>query len=177
MRVDSTTFGRPRESIFDGPSPIETIEDCALGNADFSSPLSNGLSLVAEGQCSVRAAVVVLNFSECPSTVVRIVVAVGIDAIKRIFRAGAFAHIGKEVLEAVKPAVANGYAATAIVRIADIGPGIATRLHCCPGLVFRCFGTVVSCDRVDTETTATTRFAAGEVRCCDKLSFAAFAAA
>lgn len=73
-----------------------------------------------------------------PSTVVRPVVAVVVDAIKRMGLRGATAHVGQERLERIAPAVTHADSASAIVSIVDVTRIGAARFHAFPDFILGC---------------------------------------
>lgn len=135
-RIYPTVTWTPGESIFDGPPPLETPDKGCLVDAFFSRPLCNGLGFPVKSDKRTASTVVVLNFTNSPSTVIGTVVSSGVDAVKRVFRTGFTSHICKEVLEIVLPSLANNNAPLSVVRVAAIRLCIATRLHGRPRSVF-----------------------------------------
>ena len=72
----------------------------------------------------------------CPAAVVRFVVTVAVNAINAMFRARPPAHVGKEILKGVFPAIAD-FDASSAIAIPVFSPGIGTsRFHGAPTLVF-----------------------------------------
>lgn len=89
---------------------------------------------------SSRGAIVsVLNIHRCPPAILGAVVAVVVDAIKRVFGTRLPAHVGKEVHESVvaKPAFTNRNSATSVTVILDVLFLQAALLHSVVRVVLR----------------------------------------
>lgn len=82
------------------------------------------------------AAVPTLLGAGRPSHVSGLVVAVIVDAVKRVRAAGAFSNVGKKRLEVVAPFVAKANAATAVVGVGMMLRKFAAGLGVIPRLVF-----------------------------------------
>lgn len=75
-----------------------------------------------------------------PAAVIRLVVAVVVDAVKRVGASWACSHVSIEVGETVPPALANNDAAPAIAGVIGRVGVVATLDHGGPRAVLACFG-------------------------------------
>lgn len=98
-------------------SAMKTFLNSASRNASPFGPLGNRQSLSVVFNESVVPCVAALLFACRPSHIARLVVPVIVDAIKFVARRWALAHILKERLKRLSPAVAHFYAATAVVLV------------------------------------------------------------
>ncbi len=79
-----------------------------------------------------------LHMGQYPFAIRRFVVAVVVDAVKRMTRGWAWTHIVIERLERLAPTLADSNSSASIARI-NVPAGIlATLFHGFPGVVFRC---------------------------------------
>lgn len=113
-----------------------------------------------------------------PATVIRFIVPIVVDAIKA-FSFGPFAHISKEVVEGVEPAVAYRNSATAIKAVMPMVGLKTTRLHADPTRVGSRHAPVhaVAVTDVRTAVTATFGLASLEIVRSNKSCVAAVASA
>ncbi len=77
-----------------------------------------------------------LSMSCCPSAIRRFVIAVGVNAVKGI-SSRAQSHVGKERLEAVKPALTDANASAAVAFEVFAARAIAPFAHIAPCFEFR----------------------------------------
>lgn len=78
-----------------------------------------------------------LFFAGCPSAVLRSVVAISINSVKRMLSAGARSHICEEIFKFL-PALTNLNAFGAIVLVRNMARQATSPLHAIPNLVLRC---------------------------------------
>lgn len=126
---------------------------------------------------SITAEVVVLSFAICPAAVLRAIVAVRIDTVKRMVRSGLVAHVIEEILKAMEPSFADGNTSTPVVRVRDVGLGIATGFHRGPCAVLRRAGKFVCGYGIDLQATTATGYPRHEVATVDDSSVSALATA
>lgn len=110
-------------------------------NAEAAAPVRNGVSLAVQRYLSDSALVVVLLNPRRPLAVAWLVVAVAINALKRVLIGGPFSHIGKESLKRIEPAVANVDSTASVVRV---GAEPASLAHCPPNAILGGFARSVS---------------------------------
>lgn len=84
------------------------------------------------------APVIRLLFRGRPSTVARLIVAIVVDSVDRVPRGRAAPHVMNERRETLCPGRTHDYAATAIFVIVTGARRVASALHQCPHVVFRC---------------------------------------
>ena len=85
----------------------------------------------------LRSSVSRLLRSSCPAAIRRGVSSVIIDAIYRMVRAGALAHISKKRVERITPASTNGNASPAVFDKAVVCSGVAPLVHSDPAFIGR----------------------------------------
>ena len=113
MRLALASLGaipRRENSTLWSPSSLDAPFECAIWDAFFASPIFHALRFPFSGNPDGNATVSDLLVPRRPSAVVGAVVAIIIDAVKRVFRGWFRPHIGVEVLERFQPASANRYA-------------------------------------------------------------------
>jgi hypothetical protein len=99
------------------------------------TPLSNGHCFAVERQKNVIGAVVLLFFHGRPATISRLVANRIFNAVNRVLLTRQFAHVGKEVLKTMPPAVADGNSLGSVVLIPAIGRQITPLNHGFPCFV------------------------------------------
>lgn len=106
-------------------------------NTQFTRPLSNrqGFALIDYTFCA--AFIILLLFLCPPIAILRGIISIIISTLNRMFRSGAIAHIGVEVLKRILPPLTNGYSASAITMKVGNGRQPATAQHTVPSFKFR----------------------------------------
>lgn len=84
----------------------------------------------------VVANVVHLFSAGCPPTIFRLVVAVGVYAIKRVFRRWGASHVFEKGLVALQPTIAHADTATSVVSVVVSRRQVAPILHMQPCAIF-----------------------------------------
>lgn len=87
---------------------------------NFSSPLSNRLAAVIERDSDGVASVIRLLPCGCPAAISRFIVAVVVDAVKRVTATRSQPHVVVEVFKRVSPTVTNLDTTAAIIGVARI---------------------------------------------------------
>ncbi len=107
------------------------------GNPNARNPRSSASGLPAHVRYELRADALVrkLFFARGPSAVLGRVVAIVVDAVKRVLFAGARPHVGIEVLERC-PSITNLNAARSIVFVGSVLRKKTSAAHAIPNLVF-----------------------------------------
>jgi hypothetical protein len=80
--------------------------------------------------------VLVLLASRGPSTVLRAVGSIAVNAVEAVLRRRLPSHVGKEVLEREPPAIGNDYASSSVLGVRDSLRVVAPLLHRKPRRVF-----------------------------------------
>lgn len=105
--------GRLKDGALVIPAKLSATHDGEVIDCRNSRPLGDGLSLAINRKASIVPAIVSLGFFVSPTAIVRLIVAIGIDAVNCQPRRR-LAHVGQEILEQ-KPSIANSDAASAVV--------------------------------------------------------------
>lgn len=126
-----------RDRALECPAALQALIEREPGNAGASRPRAQAHCLsVVRDRFRERAILALLKATR-PSAVVGCVRAVAIDAVNRVFRGWAPAHVGQEVLERLAPAVTNRDASSA-VAVVVLGVWIkATFAKVTPRAIFR----------------------------------------
>ena len=121
-----------RQGALDGPAvAVYARGNGRMTHAGFSTPLGECLRSAGVSDKAVGAGVIGLRVLIGPAAILRRVIAVSVDAVKR-HAVRPLAHVGQEVFERIAPTVANLYSTTAIPLVTPyIGVG-ASRLHSGP---------------------------------------------
>lgn len=119
------------------PSTLTSTNKSCVGDTRNLRPLCHGLFLAPK--CHVDGVLFVprLLFSCCPATIAWLVIAVHVNAINRVFRGWAAAHVFKECRKGISPTIANRNSPSAIAAIASRGGVGASGNHCVPRLHLR----------------------------------------
>lgn len=143
------------QSVFYCPAIIKTPAQTAFGDTRNSCPFSQSASLPSVGNKAVIVFVVRLLQRGGPSAIIGLVIAVSVNAIHRMLRAGAWPHIGIEVVEGFSPTGTYLNPSPAIIMIFRAVWVVASLIHRAPGVVFRRFNHAVLLSRFATATPAT----------------------
>ena len=123
--------------FFNGPALVEAGVECFSWHAQLVSPLRYREILAVESQASIAASITRLFCRRGPSAIARLVIAIGVDAIKRVRHARAWPHIIIESLKGFAPPRTDLDTSPAVFFIAATG-GVGTALnHVRPYSVFR----------------------------------------
>ena len=114
IRVD--WFGQYTTSI---PTGANAVSNCVGMNAELACPLRDSHGFTIERQHMVNTCVVALFGNSRPSTVLRRVWAIVVNAVKRM-PLWTHAHVIEEILKRFTPAVANFNASVAVILEAYI---------------------------------------------------------
>jgi hypothetical protein len=132
-----TNSDRPSERVLDGPFRLVQPRDESVHvDAEIFCPCEERFRFSAKRQQSVVGAVAAVLFGRDPLHISRLVIAVVVDSMKLIFRAGGGANVSKKILKAISPSLANRYSATAIATKAPLRRAFATVNHRQPRVVF-----------------------------------------
>ena len=126
------------QGTFDRPAGIKPFPDKSRGFSNALCPFRYTQGFVADSNHSAIPPIARLLAHCCPAAVSGFVIAVAVFAINGGCFAGALAHIGKEVLERVPPAVANSDSATAVIVPISLSGNIATSNHIVPNAICVC---------------------------------------
>lgn len=102
-------------------------------NAETAAPVRNGVGLSVNRDLSEFGLVVVLLNPSRPLAVARLVMAFAVDSFQSVLWRRSQAHVGNEVREGVKPAVAN---VDSTASVAWMGAKAAAFAHGAPNAVF-----------------------------------------
>lgn len=137
MITAATLFRSRGKRSLNGPSSGDPLSECFMSYAKASRPFSNGAHLSVQREEPIIVLVLVLLLLGGPPAVAWLVVAIFIGiAVYGVRGAWALPHIRKKSVETVRPAVANGYAATTIHWIGLVIAVGASTLHSGKNLVF-----------------------------------------
>lgn len=117
------------------PTISQSRVDCLDTHLKLPSPFRKSLRLSVICKDSTISFVIRLLDQRCPSTVLRRVGAGYVNPVDLRLRVRGSAHISKEILERVKPALANGNSDGAIARIVIASLVIASLFHSLPARV------------------------------------------
>ena len=124
------------KSLLNRPSGVESILNRVAVDAELTGPLRQSHALAVEFDDAALACVVVLLFPRNPFAVGWLVVAIHVDALKRVARR-ALAEISEEGLKC-HPELTNGNAAAPVFGIFAFVWICASRFHAAPTLVGDC---------------------------------------
>lgn len=102
-------------------------------NAETAAPVRNGVGLSVNRDLSYSRLVVVLLNPSRPLAVARLVMAFAVDSLQSVLGRRSLSHVGNEVREGVKPAVAN---VDSTASVAWMGTKAAAFAHRTPNAVF-----------------------------------------
>lgn len=102
-------------------------------NAETAAPVRNSVSLAVNRDLSDSGLVVVLLNPSRPFAVARLVMAFAVDSLQSVLGRRSRSHIGNEVGEGVKPAVAN---VDSTASVAWVGTKAAAFAHGAPNAPF-----------------------------------------
>jgi hypothetical protein len=125
------------KALLEGPSNPAAVEESGARDAELAAPLSNGLHFAVHHHDSIFARVVGLLLLCSPSTILRRVIAIVIEAFELVARGGAHPHVVEEVAEGCAPSTTHLNAATAIVYERLIRCVVTTTNHSAPNVIQR----------------------------------------
>ena len=108
-------------------------------DAQLVGPLSGGLRLSTNGDESIVAAIVLLLFLGRPTTVLRLIIAAGVNAVNRVLGRRFLSHVGEKVLERI-PAGAHGNSFGTILSVGSRVLVGAAASYLRPYAMFGCAG-------------------------------------
>lgn len=119
------------------PSTLTSTNKSCVGDSRNLRPLCHGLFLAPK--CHVDGVLFVqrLLFTCCPAAVAWLVIAVHVNAINRVFRGWAAAHVFKKCRKGISPSLANRNSPSTIAAIASRSGVGASGNHCVPCLHLR----------------------------------------
>jgi hypothetical protein len=124
-------------------SPSDHLVWSRFWNVEKLYPFRNALRFAVDGDKVISGRVSHLLDHRCPMAIVRLIIAVHVLSVDGMLWRRLRAHVRKEVLKAIPPAVAYGNAARSVVGIFAIGLNIASLFHFTPRLIFRCAGAMM----------------------------------
>jgi hypothetical protein len=125
---------RLSEGDFYGPAMGDPAHEGSATQTKNLSPFRNRPLGPLPFEVVARSPIVGLFAHRCPTTVAGLIALVVVDTIQSVARAGALAHIGEEVLEAV-PALADGDSSAAVIGIIGMSRIVATSAHIGPDFI------------------------------------------
>jgi len=125
------------QGVFNRPSLVYSVPDSHTAYSQLLAPLGNVKAFPFKREDVITASIVGLYFTGSPATVIRLIIAVVVDAIYGISSAGPVAHIFEKVLKRIKPTIANPYAPLAIIFIGLVFGVITPTYHSSPRFMFR----------------------------------------
>ncbi len=120
--------------LFNWHSVIKAIEKALMGNIELSRPISDGLRNALVSNKAIPARVAVLLCDGSPSTVIRRIRAIVVNAVNGMFGRRPRTNVGIEVLEGAEPTVTHDNAATAIVGITGMSNVVTSLFDAVPGV-------------------------------------------
>lgn len=126
----------------DRPSCFQATPDSVRRHAELSGPACDGLRLSLIRDQPVNAGVVHLDLPCRPSDITRLVMAVVVYAIQRVFRGWAVANVGQKVHERSAPSLADANPSCAVVFKHAVIRIFATLFHRRPTSIFGCFSSI-----------------------------------
>lgn len=129
----------------DRPPSAEPQLKGASADAEQACPLGQGVRFAVVGQLSVCALVVCLIDVRGPAHVARLVAAIVVDAIERVFGRGTRSHIAKERRERGAPFIVDADAAAAVVLVLFVALTMTSGLHSTPDFILRGVCAAVGC--------------------------------
>jgi hypothetical protein len=147
------------QDAINGPPEADSILDETAVDPKSVCPFRHTERFVVVGQKRLAPAIARLLLSCRPSAVVRLVVAVVVDAFDLVFFGRSLPHVGKECLERL-PAVAHPDASALVVPVSRSTKCLASVEHRPPGFVCRgpmhpvCLAAAGRCFTIETTATA-----------------------
>src|SRR6185369_5762592 len=119
-----------------GPPKANTFANSSNWKSKLIFPVGYAHRLALECQHLSHATIANLNGSFCPSAIRRLIVAVVVNAVNRVFRGRTQPHVAQEILKQ-HPSLANGDASSTVVFVSNkFGVG-ATSTHAHPREMLR----------------------------------------
>lgn len=132
------------KGFFRAPVTVDdSVEQGVIAHMNFPSPHTDRLCFAIKGEQTSDLPVVALLFRRRPSTIIRLVMAVVVNAFNR-HAIRPFAHVSKKILKGSAPSFADANAARAISSIVLIPLVIASSLQAVPTDVRRIVGHTVA---------------------------------
>jgi hypothetical protein len=127
--------GRVCNGTLDGPSRSDALADDGVPHPQPSRPFCQCQGLPEGAESAVTSRVSALRAVARPADVARLVVAVTVDAVKRLAR-WARPHVSRERGEVVMPCRMHGDPASPIALVGDVARLITALLGCGPRAIF-----------------------------------------
>lgn len=132
--------------FFDGPAASKASKEEVSMYSESSRPVCNRQRQSVVREVSRCAFIVRLLLGCLPATVIRLVIAIVINASDRVFLSRLCSHVIEEVRKGFQPSRANSYSSPAIVGKRWVVVFVATKPHLLPASVFaRSSGCVFGC--------------------------------
>jgi hypothetical protein len=137
LRLSSfVDWTRGRKAFLGSPSALHAGPNSPRADACSFSPIEHNKCFAVECDAFVSSGVTSLFCACGPSHIARLVIAIVVDSVKRVFCRGARSNITKKCLERMNPLGGNRYP-TASVPNKGIGVPVGTTgFHVCPNAVF-----------------------------------------
>jgi len=162
-----------------GPSSIKSTSDRVARNFQFLAPLADCLGAPVQKQFAIRSSIRQLNVRGTPSAIFRAVVAIDIDAIKRMLVRWSKAHIVQEIHKRFAPTITDLDTATTVSLVSCGVVIFASRTHVTPSDVFaslrKTVGQIHVADVFYPNAAARSGFTVSEVACSGECRTSTFA--
>jgi hypothetical protein len=126
---------RLRQRAFDAPASIDPVFNGSVRHADAATPLGHVQRQPVHRQQPVTARVVCLGVQCRPDAIIKRVTSVVVFALDRVVGAGLRPHIGVEILEGLKPPIADRDPASSVSFVSGIACVVAARFHALPTVI------------------------------------------
>ena len=110
----------------------------SLWHSCYTRPFSHGLGFAAPLYQAIRSSVVCLFSLGGPAYVTRFVVAVVVNALKRVSGRWPAPHVIQKRLEGSSPLLTDGNSTCPVSEVAIVPFFVASMVHCCPDRIFGC---------------------------------------
>lgn len=131
------------QCAFYGPATLESLIKRLYRHTSLICPRSHTLGATIVFKESVNSCIATLLSWRCPTTVVRLVVAIIVRVSVKCCVVRSWSHVLYKRLEGVSPPVAHFYSSATIVRVLLVGGSVAATNHRIPTCVFSRMGHAV----------------------------------
>lgn len=114
---------------------IDTLKQSFSRNTNDAAPFRYGMRHTVHRQMMIAPRIIHLFALSRPTAIIRFIVTVVVDAIKRMLFGGTFAHILKKVFKRLHPSVTNQDASAPVVRVDGFCGIVAPLFHFAPNIM------------------------------------------
>jgi hypothetical protein len=129
-------FRRDSQSLFHGPTSLETLKNRQVPHSCLFGPFGNGLLFSFVRQVVMVASVAAVFLVGDPAAVARLVAAVVINAVDGVLGSRARSHVFVESCEGGSPFMANLYSPRSVETVTGVFPVVTSLDHAIPDIPF-----------------------------------------